>query len=87
MDKRRRTNSRACSYSRMKSLRRLSLGSSKVYCYDTEVGDVQDLQQRIRNGVWIILTTTGIFQRVRRSLFRRPVFCFEAQDWHSEHFL
>jgi hypothetical protein len=37
------------------------------------VSDLQDLQQRTQNGFEMILTTTGIVQRVRRSLFRRAL--------------
>jgi hypothetical protein len=37
------------------------------------VSDVQDLQQWTKNGFEMIRTTTGIVQRVRRSLFRRAL--------------
>lgn len=62
-------------------------GHLKSTVFNSEVGDVQELQQWIRNGFWLTVTTTGIFQRVRRSLFRRPILSFEAQGGHFERFL
>lgn len=62
-------------------------GHLKSIVFDSEVSDVQKLQQWIRNGFWMIVTTTGIFQRVRRSLFKRPMLSFEAQGGHFGNFL
>ena len=51
----------------------------KSILYGTEVDDIRDLQQRMQNGNEIFLTTPGIFQRVRQSLFRRAHPRLEAQ--------
>jgi hypothetical protein len=44
----------------------------------TEASDVQDVQLRVQNGFEMTLMTPGIFQRVRQSLFRRSMTCFET---------
>ena len=55
--------------------------------YATEISDVQNLEQWIQNGFEMILTTPGIFQWARKSLFRHAMFFVEAQGGHLEQFL
>jgi hypothetical protein len=59
----------------------------KSTVYAVEASDVQDLQQIIQNGSAMILTTPGVFQRVRQSLFRHAKSCVETQSGQFEHLI
>jgi hypothetical protein len=76
-----------CSFPWFKSLRFLFGGEFRLYYLCHRSNEVLGLQQWIQNGFEIIRTTPGIFQLVRRSLFRRATSCVEAPGRHVEHFL
>jgi len=59
----------------------------KPTVYATEVGDIQDLQQRIQNGFEKVRATPGIVQPVRKTPFSNATSCAEARGGHCEHFL
>jgi len=49
-------------------------GHLKSIVHDTEISNVQDLQQRIQNGSQVIRMTPGILRRINHSSdARRPV--------------
>jgi hypothetical protein len=59
----------------------------KVTLYAAAVSDIQNLQQWLQNGLWMIWLTPKVFQQFRQSLFRRTRSCVEVQRGHCEHFV
>lgn len=86
MNRRRWTNSMACSFLWFKSLRFLSLWTSRA-CYlcwrsQWHLG-LSTIKYREFE---LIFVTPRIFQRVRQSLFRCTTSCVESQGGCFEHF-
>lgn len=62
-------------------------GHLKILVYSTPVDTLEDLKERILNGVESIRHTPGIFRRVRSSMKRRLNACITNRGGHFEQFL
>lgn len=62
-------------------------GHIKSLVYDTEVPNVEILEQRIRQGFTTIRAIPGTLERVRQSLIRRVHSCLNQNGGHFEHLL
>jgi hypothetical protein len=79
MDRTNWTNSMACSLPWLQSLKFIPMVKSEIYCYATEVTELQGVHQRIQTAFEMIRTTAGIFQPVMQSLYRSAKNCFDSQ--------